>query len=94
MNVNFSVYFLLQGYHFVASSLTTAGQSSNGIALAKNLENGNSKGVAESSNLEADTWQSWAPAEVNPAYIHVVNRLMYNVHSTTFSLPFTTVLEV
>ena len=74
MNVNFSVYFLLQGYHFVASSLTTAGQSSNGIALAKNLENGNkivgnSKGVAESSNLEADTRQSWAPAEVNPAYI-------------------------
>ena len=89
---------MLQGYHFVASSLKTAG-SSNGIALAKNPENGNKivgngRGVAESSNLEVDSRQSWAPAEVNPAYIHVVNRLMYNVHSTTFSLPFTTVLEV
>lgn len=73
---------LITGYHFVASSLKTAG-SSNGIALAKKIV-GNSKGVGESSNLEADTRQSWAPAEVvvGPLTPRVSFDQLYEIFST------------
>lgn len=79
---------LITGYHFVASSLKTAG-SSNGIALAKNPENGNKivgngRGVAESSNLEVDSRQSWAPAEVvvGPLTPRVSFDQLYEIFST------------